>query len=124
VRNTGRVLGPGFGVKRALIMLTGGRLLQRALRQRGIAHNAALLGAYDFRPGAYRRCMQAWLQEVPHEGALLFCHPGMRDERGVADPIARARASEADYLASDAFIDDLQRANVTLGPVWSVPGAG
>ena len=61
VRNTGRVLGPGFGIKRALIAGTGGRTLQRELMRRGIAHNAALLGVYDFRPGDYRHRMQVWI---------------------------------------------------------------
>jgi predicted glycoside hydrolase/deacetylase ChbG (UPF0249 family) len=118
LRNTGRVLGPGFGIKRALIAGTGGRGLQRELRQRGIAHNAALLGVYDFRPGSYRRWMQGWLNAVPPAGALLFCHPGAPDASGVHDAIAPARAPEAQYLASDAFADDLAAAGVTLGRVW------
>ena len=48
LRNTGRVLGPGSGFKRWLIERTGGRALARALKQRVLAHNPALLGAYDF----------------------------------------------------------------------------
>jgi hypothetical protein len=118
VRNTGRVLGPGFGLKRRLIAGTGGRALQRALRRRGIAHNPALLGVYDFAPGGYRRRMQGWLAALPPEGALLFCHPGTGDERGVDDPIAAARVAEAAYLGGDAFVDDLRAARVTLGRVW------
>ena len=118
VRNTGRVLGPGFAVKRALIAATGGRALQRELALRGIAHNRALLGVYDFAPGLYRRWMQGWLAAVPADGALLFCHPGAHDESGVADAIAAARGPEADYLASDAFADDLAAANVVLGRAW------
>jgi len=118
VRNTGRVLGPGFGLKRALIAGTGGRALQRALAHRGIAHNAALLGVYDFRPGGYRRWMQAWLAAVPAEGALLFCHPGAADDSGMPDAIASARGPEAAYLGSDGFIEDLRAAQVVLGPVW------
>lgn len=118
VRNTGRVLGPGFGVKRAIIAGSGGRALERALRQRRIPHNAALLGVYDFRPGSYRRCMQGWLAEVPAEGALLFCHPAARDAGAPDDAIAAARGPEADYLASDEFMGDLQAAGVRLGRVW------
>jgi predicted glycoside hydrolase/deacetylase ChbG (UPF0249 family) len=120
MRNTGRVLGPGFGFKRAVIAGTGGRRLQRALDERGLAHNAALLGVYDFAPGTYRRCMQGWLAAVPREGALLFCHPGAIDASGISDAIAAARAPEAAYLSGSEFADDLAAANVVLGRVWRV----
>jgi len=118
VRNTGRVLGPGFGFKRALIAGTGGRVLRRALVQRGIAHNPALVGVYDFVPGRYRTWMQRWLAALPDDGALLFCHPGAPDDSGMPDAIAAARGPEAEYLASDAFSEDLQAADVRLGRVW------
>lgn len=115
VRNTARVLGPGFAIKRALIAGTGGRALQRALVRRGIAHNSVLVGAYDFRASDYRALMQGWLARVPPEGALLFCHPGDADESGVVDAIAHARPREAAYLASVAFAADVAAAGVTLG---------
>jgi len=118
VRNTGRVLGPGFGVKRALIAGTGGQALESALERRDIAHNSALLGVYDFVPGSYRRHMRGWLDSAPGDGGLLFCHPGDRDDSGVADAIAAARAPEADYLGSSAFVDDLAAAGVALGRAW------
>jgi chitin disaccharide deacetylase len=118
VRNTGRLPGRGFGIKRGLIAGTGGRALQRELARRGIAHNAALLGVYDFRAGGYRRHMQGWLSAVPADGAVLFCHPGSPDESPASDPIAGARGPEADYLRSDAFADDLRDAGVVLGSAW------
>jgi len=118
VRNTGRVLGPGFGLKRALIAGTGGQALESALERRDIPHNSALLGVYDFVPGGYRRHMRAWLDSAPGDGGLLFCHPGDRDDSGVADAIAAARAPEADYLGSTAFVDDLAAAGVALGRAW------
>lgn len=116
VRNTGRVQGPGFGVKRALIVGTGGKALQQALVERGMAHNAALVGVYDFVPGSYRTWMKGWLASVPPEGALLFAHPGTAD--GVGDAIACARGPEAQYFESDAFADDLLEAKVSIGRVW------
>ena len=122
VRNTGDVRGPGFGIKRALIAGTGGRALRDELQRRGIAHNAALVGVYDFVPGSYRQWMQGWLRSVPEEGALLFCHPGAAD--GVGDAIAGARGPEAEYLASNDFTDDLLAARITLGPVWQVRSPG
>lgn len=116
VRNTARVLGPGHAIKRALIAGTGGRVLQRALAQRGIAHNSVLLGAYGFSATAdYRALMQRWLARVPPAGALLFCHPGDADSSGIVDAIAHARPREAAYLASDAFASDLAAAGVILG---------
>ncbi len=118
LRNTGRVVGPGFGIKRALIAGTGGRALQRALQRRGIAHNPVLTGVYDFVPGRYQACMQRWLAGLPVGGGLLFCHPGAADTSSVADPIAAARLAEADYLGSEAFTQDLQVAGVQLGRVW------
>jgi predicted glycoside hydrolase/deacetylase ChbG (UPF0249 family) len=118
VRNTGRIAGPGFARKRRLIAGTGGRRLLQALRERGIAHNPALTGVYDFVPGRYRHWVQQWLAALPADGALLFCHPGQPDASGVPDPIAAARVEEAAYLGSDAFTADLQAAGVRLGCVW------
>lgn len=124
VRSAAHVIGPGFGVKRALIAGTGARALQRELARRGIAHNAYLLGVYDFAAGDYRALMQHWLARVPPEGALLFCHPGDADTSGVADAIRAARPREAAYLASADFAADLSHAGVVLGRIseTSTPG--
>jgi len=116
VRSTARVLGPGAAFKRWVIEASGGRALGRELAARGIAHNAALLGAYDF--GAdYRPLMRAWLAAAPAAGGLLFCHPRAGAGRG-DDPIGAARRREADYLASDDFGADLAAAGVTVGAAW------
>ncbi|MEO5793662.1 MAG: ChbG/HpnK family deacetylase [Rhodoferax sp.] len=119
VRNTGHLTGPGFGVKRWLIEGTGGWALQRALVQRGIRHNPSLTGAYDFIDPDYGRQMRGWLAALPATGGLLFCHPGYREDAPtVADPIAPARVRELAYLGSEAFLHDLQAADVVLGSVW------
>ena len=120
VRNTGRVLGPGYRIKRALIEATGGRALQRGLARAGIPHNAALTGVYDFAESEYRALMRGWLASVPIEGALLFCHPGAPPEAAGADPIAAARVREYHYLRSSAFLEDVADAGVALGSVWRV----
>ncbi len=122
VRNTGHVLGPGYALKRRLIECTGGRALARLLRAHGVAHNAALVGVYDFRATDYRGLMQGWLAALPAAGGLLLCHPaaGSDGAAGAAvDPIATARRREASYLGSAAFGDDLAAAGVSPGPVWS-----
>ena len=125
VRNTGHVGGPGFAGKRWLIEHTGGRGLQRALRAGALPHNDLLLGVYGFRQPDYRSLMRGWLAACPARGALLFCHPGASDgdaartpARADPDPIAAARAREACYLASDAFLADLAAAGVSLAPGW------
>ena len=119
LRNTGRVLGPGFALKRALIERTGGRALAHELRRRVLPRNPALLGVYDFADPDYRALMQRWLAEVPAEGALLFCHPGERHDGDPPDAIGAARARELAYLGSGAFDADLAAAGVTLGRVWT-----
>ncbi len=114
VRNTGRVLGPGFGFKRAVIAACGGRALARVARQQGVPQPSALVGVYDFDPAAdYRALVRGWLQTAPDD-ALLFCHPALGGA-DPGDPIAAARQREAAYLASDLFVQDLAAAGVVLG---------
>ncbi len=121
VRNTGCVRGPGNALRRMLIERTGGIALQRCLRDLHMAHNSVLLGVYDFRDPDYRRRVQGWLATAPATGGLLFCHPGQALDRepGPTDPIAFARLRERDYLASEAFAEDLAESGVTLGPGWT-----
>ena len=118
VRSTGRVLGPGFAVQRALIERTGGRALARELDSRLIAHNPALLGCCGVEAPDYRVLMQGWLAALPPEGGLIFCHPGEAPPTRAADPIAAARERELAYLESAAFDADLAAADVRLGRVW------
>ena len=120
LRNTGRLLGPGFASKRWLIEKTGGRALQTQLLAHGFAHNPALLGSYDFVQQDYRSLVQQWLAELPPEGGLLFCHPGEHDAAngGIHDAIAASRMRELAYLQSAEFDVDLAEADVRLGHVW------
>jgi hypothetical protein len=115
VRNTGRVLGPGFALKRRLIEGTGGRALARLLARRGLPHSAALLGAYDFAAADYAALLRGWLRSVPAEGALLFCHPG---PAAADDAIGAARQREFDYFSGEQFPRDLAAADVALGRAW------
>jgi chitin disaccharide deacetylase len=114
VRHTGRVKGPGFGIKRLLIEGTGGRDLGRQLEAQGRAANSQLFGVYDFQGPNYRGHMQAWLAALPARGAMIFCHPGQTDPGNTSDPIAAARALELAYFDSDDFSGDLKTANVQL----------
>jgi len=113
LRNTGRVMGPGFGLKRRIIEACGGRALLAQMQARRIAHAPALVGVYGFDPRSdYRALMRGWLAAAP-DGALLFCHPAL----GGPDPgdaIAAARANEMAYLAGAAFTVDLAESGVSL----------
>lgn len=120
VRNTGRLLGPGYDFKRRVIELTGGRALAEELRQRAIAHNPVLLGAYDFNQPSYQALMRGWLAAMPPAGGLLFCHPGTHRDGDPADTIGAAREREMAYLSSVAFDEDLAAAQVRLGRVWQL----
>jgi predicted glycoside hydrolase/deacetylase ChbG (UPF0249 family) len=120
VRNTGRVLGPGAGLKRWLIERSGGRALAGELTQRVIAHNPALLGAYDFTDPDYAALMRGWLAALPAEGGLLFCHPGLHLAGDPPDAIGAARERELAYLGSAAFDEDLAASGVRLGRVWRI----
>jgi len=116
VRSTAHVCGPAAPLKRRVIAASGGRALERALVARGIAHNAVLLGAYDFGSTDYRGLVQRWLAGAPREGGLLFCHPGPDSD---SDAIGPARRREADYLGGAAFAADLEAAGITIGPAWA-----
>ncbi|MFN3860838.1 MAG: ChbG/HpnK family deacetylase [Roseateles sp.] len=113
LRNTGRVIGPGFAFKRRVIEACGGRALAAEMQRRGQPAAPALVGVYDFDPRAdYRTLVRGWLRKAP-DGGLLFCHPA----QGGPDPgdvIAAARAREMAYLASAAFVDDLAEFGVRL----------
>ena len=133
VRNTGATIGPGAGMKRLLIELTGGRRLERLLRQARVEHNGALLGVYGFNDPDYRGRMLRWLAAAPASGGLLFCHPAARadstldtgaSDPGAADAIAPARLREAAYLGSSNFADDLACAGITLGHAWQRSPSG
>jgi predicted glycoside hydrolase/deacetylase ChbG (UPF0249 family) len=110
-RHTGRILGPGHPFKRWVIAATGGRALGRRLETLGRQQNTMLLGVYDFGRTPYQRLMQQWLQALPEQGGLIFCHPGAppraQDGGAHSDPIGPARARELAYLESPAFQDDL-----------------
>lgn len=121
VRNTGHLTGPRHAFKRLVIEGTGGRALQRLLMHAGLPHNAAMLGVYGFETLDYGALVRRWLAAAPREGALLMCHPLLTaqpaDRR--VDPIGAARRTEAVYLASAQFADDLAAAGFTVGVPWA-----
>lgn len=123
IRNTGHVVGPGFGFKRMLIERSGGLALQARLAARGRRCNSALLGVYDFTSVDYRGLVRGWLGAAPDAGALVFCHPNGIGACSSRDSIGDARRREAAYLGSPAFADDLADAGFTVGPAWQSSSA-
>jgi len=119
VRNTGRISGPGFAFKRAVIERSGGRALETLLARRGYEANASLTGVYDFEERDYGALFRAWLRALPPRGALLFCHPSASSEPTQDDPIAAAREREFRYLTSPRCGEDLAAGGFGAGSVWS-----
>ena len=99
--------------------MLGSRALDAMARRMGFAQNHRLLGVYDFEGGAdrYRHLMAYWIASAT-DADLLMCHPGLRLHEG--DPIAKARLSEYEVLASAGFARMLRDADVTLMPMSQI----
>jgi YdjC-like protein len=100
------------GAKALTIAALGGFGLRRALRTRGVPHNADFAGVYALDGRAdYPALFRSWLAGAA-DGTLFFCHPGAAAaDRG--DPIGPARAAELAYLSSPALEDDCRAAGAT-----------
>ncbi len=109
VRNT--VPLRGRGAKAAIIALLGGAGLRRALRARGVPHNADFAGVYAFGEESYPTLFRRWLAGAA-DGALFMCHPGL-PPGDPGDPIAAARAAEYAYLSSPDLPSDCAAAGAT-----------
>jgi YdjC-like protein len=119
VRNT--VPLPSRGAKAFAIAALGGFGLRRALRIRGVRHNADFAGVYALDGRAdYAALFRGWLASAT-DGTLLLCHPGAAPA-DPEDPIGPARAAELAYLASDAFEEDCRTAGVARVHVGEVAG--
>ena len=103
-------------LKAAIISGLGAAPLAALAGQAGISCAPALSGIYDFTGGAvrYAALMEHWLHEAPG-GAIIMCHPAV--QASADDELGAARVWEYSYLASDAFLQALARAAVTLARV-------
>lgn len=100
-------------LKSWIIYLSGTRGLCSLLDQAHLPHNTSFSGVYAFhRYRDYPRLMRQFLAEVT-DGGLIMTHPGV-SLSGEGDTLARARAAEFQYLASEAFLEDCQKAGVVL----------
>jgi chitin disaccharide deacetylase len=80
-----------------------------------------LFGIYDFKGSEadFAKLMRQWLHAAP-EHTIIMCHPaqGRLADFDADDGIAQARQREFDYLAGDAFFQDLDKAQVSLRPTY------
>jgi hypothetical protein len=96
-----------------LIHVLGGPAWERRLDARGIAHNRAFVGVYDFQADVdgYRAHLTRWLRDAP-DGALLMCHPANGPVPG--DGIAAARKVEQAVWSSPWLGELLEREGVRI----------
>ncbi|AIT63513.1 ChbG/HpnK family deacetylase [Coxiella burnetii] len=102
-----------FALKPLVITITGAKRLKKMLRCDRIPHNPAFSGIYDFSNKIdYAEHFRRFLNWIDQRG-IIMCHPGWGDDSD-KDAIADARRREYDYLQSEQFLKDCQRANVRL----------
>jgi predicted glycoside hydrolase/deacetylase ChbG (UPF0249 family) len=79
-----------------------------------------LFGIYNFEGSEanFGKLMSQWLRSA-REKTIIMCHPaqGGLDAFDEDDSIAAARQREFNYLASDAFLQALETAQVSLRPL-------
>ena len=106
-------------LKSKIIASLGAETIKNIATQAMITPATGLFGIYNFTGGVvqYATRMQNWLAIAP-PNAIIMCHPaqGLTDAGDAADGIAAARLWEFEYLASEAFGQDLVRAEVSLSP--------
>ena len=103
---------------RSMLLAVMSRRQRARLARAGLRHNDRFYGVNTFDPAqSFRTLMQGWLQRVARreDHTLIMCHPGMAGS-DPTDPIAVRRPDEYSYLASEDFMDDLERFEVELAP--------
>ena len=91
--------GAASGWKGRFISALGSAALAARCRNAGVAHNAHLLGIYDFSgdAAAHRLRLAGWWSRAV-DGDVLMCHPAARAE--AEDPIGHARRIEYELMTS------------------------
>jgi len=106
--------------KSTIIGLTGGRSFPRLLKNRSIPHNSSFSGIYNFAQShQYRRYFKDFLQASTTKG-LIMCHPGNGSQGNQSedhDPMGHSRYNEYQYFNSDDFINDCDKAVVSIVPL-------
>jgi predicted glycoside hydrolase/deacetylase ChbG (UPF0249 family) len=90
--------------------------LTKGARVRGIVTNDSFRGVHDFSGRRSPEVLFPAFFQGAGERPLVMCHPG-RSTRGGSDEIAHWRPREFAYFSSDRFLEELDLADVTLGPL-------
>ena len=105
---------------KTIILSSLSKRMGQLLDQANIAHNDVFLGVNDFDTSQdFGPLMRAWLKKgaSASDWPLIMCHPAFApypDESAIHDPIENRRLDEWTYMASDAFVDDMKAAGLTL----------
>jgi predicted glycoside hydrolase/deacetylase ChbG (UPF0249 family) len=106
LRSTFPMVNYPSAIKSQIIALLGGRYWHKQLIRGCYQYNQAFGGVYHFADFQhYRRYFQHWLKHLP-DRSLIMCHPGL--------DIGSSLHHEYQYFMSQAYLDDLKRADVEL----------
>ena len=105
----------GIAVGKALFLAALGRRLRSLAGRAALPMNQGFSGLHDFDDGLpFRQKMRRFLCAMGPR-PLIHVHPGYVDaELCAADSLTTPRRAEVDYLASDAFAEDLALTGVSL----------
>lgn len=122
IRNTAtpasRIVARPVARLRSAVLSTLGSGARRIWRAAGATTNDDFSGVRDFDERAPYRVLMRHFLAGARPGLLVMCHPGIPDSAlADVDPVVEPRAHEYDYLASDAFLEDLDAARVHLAPL-------
>ncbi|MSQ57674.1 MAG: ChbG/HpnK family deacetylase [Limnohabitans sp.] len=108
-----KVTQPDFNFKNWVINAMGASELSQLTNDQGLAHSDALSGVYDLQKQTheYSKRMKQWLHSASH-GTIIMCHPASAVSPN--DVHGTTRIDEYEYLASDAFNQDLLHSKTQL----------
>ncbi len=102
------------GLIKGLILKTLCFGFSNKLRQADIPFPPWFGGLYNLHSNQpYRPLFLNWISHCPDQ-SLIMCHPGLNLYDDPSDPIHNRRALEYAYLASDQFLEDCKRYEITI----------
>jgi chitin disaccharide deacetylase len=112
---------PGWlDLKANVIAALNSNAIKNIAIKANITQARGLFGIYNFKgtEADFAKLMRQWLHAAP-DHTIIMCHPaqGGLEALDANDDIAQARQREFNYLASDAFLQTLDTAQVSLKPL-------
>lgn len=106
-----------LNVKANVIAALNSNAIKNIAIKAGITPATGLFGIYNFEGSEadFGKLMSQWMRSA-REATIIMCHPaqGDLDAFDPDDGISQARQREFNYLASDAFLQALEAAQVSL----------